>query len=124
MLPDNLMMTSEQVRVMHNSGMEIGGHTASHPILAQMENSAACADIATGKEMLEDITRAPVRFFAYPNGKPGRDYLPDHVRMVRKLGFDAAVSTAPGAARKGSDVYQLPRFTPWDRGTVRFTLRM
>jgi len=123
-LPDNLMMTSEQVRVMHNAGMEIGGHTASHPILAQMENSAACADIATGKEMLEGIIRAPVRFFAYPNGKPGRDYLPDHVRMVRKLGFDAAVSTAPGAARKGSDMYQLPRFTPWDRGAVRFTLRM
>lgn len=123
-LPRNLMMTASQVRELHSAGMEIGGHTVSHPILTQMENSAACADIATGKEMLEDIICAPVRFFAYPNGKPGTDYLPDHVRMVRKLGFDAAVSTAPGAASKSSDVYQLPRFTPWDRGAVRFTLRM
>ncbi|SOD40037.1 polysaccharide deacetylase family protein [Nitrosovibrio sp. Nv4] len=120
----NLMMTSDQVRILHAAGMEIGGHTASHPILAQMENSAACADIATGKEMLEGIIRAPVRLFAYPNGKPGQDYLPDHVSMVKNLGFDAAVSTAHGAARTGSDLFQLPRFTPWDREPVRFTLRM
>lgn len=123
-LPRNLMMTSSQVRELHNAGMEIGGHTVSHPILAKMENSAACADIANGKEMLESIIRAPVRFFAYPNGKPGRDYLPDHVRMVKKLGFDAAVSTAHGAARKGSDLYQLPRFTPWDQRPMRFALLM
>ncbi|MDN5752016.1 MAG: polysaccharide deacetylase family protein [Nitrosospira sp.] len=123
-LPTNLMMTSEQIRVLHNAGMEIGGHTANHPILARLENDAARAEIATGKEMLESIIRAPVRLFAYPNGKPGNDYLPDHVRMVKDLGFDAAVSTAHGAARMGGDLYQLPRFTPWDRGQVRFTLRM
>lgn len=122
--PSNLMMTSAQIRALHNAGMEIGGHTVNHPILARMENSAARAEIANGKEMLEGIIRAPVRLFAYPNGKPGRDYLPDHVRMVRELGFDAAVSTAHGAARIGSDLYQLPRFTPWDRGQLRFTLRM
>ncbi len=120
----NLMMTSHQIRVLHNAGMEIGGHTANHPILARLENHAARAEIANGKEMLESIIRAPVRFFAYPNGKPGGDYLPDHVRMVRDLGFDAAVSTAHGAARTDSDLYQLPRFTPWDRWEVRFTLRM
>jgi peptidoglycan/xylan/chitin deacetylase (PgdA/CDA1 family) len=122
--PANLMMTSHQIRVLHGSGMEIGGHTASHPILSQMENSAARADIASGKEILEGIIRAPVRLFAYPNGKPGQDYLPEHVRMVESLGFDAAVSTAHGAARADSDLFQLPRFTPWDRGTLRFTLRM
>jgi hypothetical protein len=44
--------------------------------------------------------------------------------MVKDLGFDAAVSTAHGAAMTGVDLYQLPRFTPWDRGQVRFTLRM
>ncbi len=121
---NNLMMTSEQIRLLHNAGMEIGGHTANHPILARMENDAAHAEIANGKETLESIIRAPVRLFAYPNGKPGSDYLADHVRMVRDLGFDAAVSTAHGAARAGCDLYQLPRFTPWDWGQVRFTLRM
>ncbi|MBA4141439.1 MAG: polysaccharide deacetylase family protein [Nitrosospira sp.] len=119
-----LMMTSGQVRTLHNAGMEIGGHTVNHPILARMEKDAAYAEIGNGKEILEGIIRAPVRLFAYPNGKPGRDYLADHVEMVKNLGFDAAVSTAGGAATTGSDLYQLPRFTPWDRGQVRFTLRM
>jgi peptidoglycan/xylan/chitin deacetylase (PgdA/CDA1 family) len=120
----DLMMTSDQVSLLHNAGMEIGGHTVNHPILAHIEsNAAAYKEIGSGKETLEGIIRAPVRFFAYPNGKPGRDYMADHVRMVREIGFDAAVSTAHGAAKAGSDLYQLPRFTPWDRGLVRFALR-
>jgi peptidoglycan/xylan/chitin deacetylase (PgdA/CDA1 family) len=123
--PGNLMMTSEQVRLLHRAGMEIGGHTVLHPILASTEKSAARTEIANGKEMLEGIIRAPVHFFAYPNGKPERDYLPEHVAMVRELGFEAAVSTAHGAARPGDDLYQLPRFTPWDRGgQSRFVFRM
>ncbi|SEK28528.1 polysaccharide deacetylase family protein [Nitrosovibrio tenuis] len=122
--PRNLMMTSDQVRVLHRAGMEIGGHTANHPILSGMENNTARAEIAQGKEMLEGITRAPVRLFAYPNGKPGRDYLSDHVRILKGLGFDGAVSTAYGVAKKDCDVFQLPRFTPWGRGLARFTLQM
>ncbi|PTR15137.1 MULTISPECIES: polysaccharide deacetylase family protein [unclassified Nitrosospira] len=122
--PDNLMMTSNQLRALHASGMEIGGHTVNHPILARTEDSVASAEIANGKEMLEGIIRSPVRIFAYPNGKPERDYMRQHPEMVKHLGFDAAVSTAHGTATPGSDVYQLPRFTPWDRSELRFTLRM
>jgi len=123
-LPNDLMMTSEQVKILHDAGMEIGGHTVNHPILARTEDVIARAEIANGKEVLENIIRAPVRAFAYPNGIPGQDYLSDHVRMVRDLGFEAAVSTSHGAARNSSDLYQLPRFTPWDQEQVRFTLRM
>ena len=48
----------------------------------------------------------------------------DHVKMVKEIGFDAAVSTAWGAAQKGDDIYQLPRFTPWDLNEEFFVLRM
>lgn len=123
-LPNDLMMTSEQVKILHNAGMEIGGHTVNHPILARTEDVMARAEIANGKEVLESIIRSPVRTFAYPNGKPGQDYLSDHVRMVRDLGFEAAVSTSHGAARNSSDLYQLPRFSPWDQEKVRYTLRL
>jgi len=54
----------------------------------------ARAEIANGKEVLESIIRAPVRTFAYPNGKPGQDYLSDHVRMVRDLGFKSGYNFA------------------------------
>jgi len=123
-LPNDLMMTSGQVKILHDAGMEIGGHTVNHPILARTEDVMARAEIANGKEVLESIIRSPVRIFAYPNGKPGQDYLSDHVRMVRDLGFEAAVTTSHGAARNASDLYQLPRFSPWDQEKVRFTLRM
>jgi peptidoglycan/xylan/chitin deacetylase (PgdA/CDA1 family) len=122
--PDDLMMTSEQIRELHAAGMEIGGHTVNHPILARVEDRVAAAEIGNGKEMLEGVIHAPVRLFAYPNGKPRRDYLPQHPQMVKRFGFEAAVSTAHGAAAADSDRYQLPRFTPWDRGEVRFSLRM
>lgn len=123
-LPDDLMMNTEQVRQLHAAGMEIGAHTVHHPILASMEEDGARQEIARGKAALEAMTGAPVRLFAYPNGKPGRDYHAAHVALARELGFEAAVCTAWGAAGPDADLYQLPRFTPWDRQPLGFTLRL
>jgi peptidoglycan/xylan/chitin deacetylase (PgdA/CDA1 family) len=123
-LPDDLMMTSAQVRALHEAGMEIGAHTVTHPILTAVDDWRAHDEIANGKEALEHIIGAPVRLFAYPNGKPMQDYLPAHVGMVKKIGFEAAVSTTWGTACATDDWYQLPRFTPWDRNPLRFVLRM
>jgi peptidoglycan/xylan/chitin deacetylase (PgdA/CDA1 family) len=120
----DLMMTPAQVRQLHEAGIEIGGHTVNHPIIARLPAAAARQEIADGKDALEAMIGAPVRLFAYPNGKPGQDYDAEHVAMVKQLGFEAAVSTSWGAARPGSDLFQLPRFTPWDRSQLRFTLRM
>ncbi|MGW8389874.1 polysaccharide deacetylase family protein [Pseudoduganella sp. HUAS MS19] len=123
-LPRDLMMSSEQLRQLHAAGMGIGGHTVNHPILARLPAAEARQEIAQGRAALEATLEAPVRVFAYPNGKPGQDYLPEHVAMVRELGFEAAVSTAWGASRGDTDWYQLPRFTPWDQGIGKFGLRL
>jgi hypothetical protein len=72
---------------------------------------------------LEQLLGERVGLFAYPNGKPGTDYSPESVQIVRELGFDAAVSTTWGAARSGTDPFQIPRFTPWDRSKLRFGAR-
>lgn len=119
-LPHDLMMRSDQVRALHLAGMQIGAHTSTHPILAQIDNDAARAEIRDGRAALESIIGAPVTLFAYPNGKPNVDYESVHVAMVRDLGFDAAVSTRRGAANADSDVHQLPRFTPWGKNALRF----
>lgn len=122
--PDDLMMTSSQVLEMRTAGMLVGAHTVTHPILATLSADEAGAEIATSRRALEDILGEPVLHFAYPNGRPGRDYSDDNVRLVRELGFDSAVCTAWGAARSSDDRFQLPRFTPWDRSRARFGLRM
>jgi peptidoglycan/xylan/chitin deacetylase (PgdA/CDA1 family) len=119
------MMTGEQVRSLRRAGMQIGAHTVSHPILAKLDANQAADEIGRSREVLEGLLGEKVGMFAYPNGKPGTDYLPDvHPRLVRELGFDAAVSTRWAAARRGEDAFQIPRFTPWDRGRTRFGLRL
>lgn len=120
---DDLMMTGDQVRLLRRQGMQIGAHTCSHPILAGLKAEQAREEIAVSKSVLEGLLGERVDLFAYPNGRPGQDYSEESVAIVRELGFSAAVSTAAGAARAGSDPFQLPRFTPWDRTKGRFGVR-
>jgi peptidoglycan/xylan/chitin deacetylase (PgdA/CDA1 family) len=120
-LPDDLMMSTGQLHKLRDAGMGIGAHTVNHPILARLPADQARDEIAKGKQELEALIGGQVPLFAYPNGKPGEDYLSEHVQMVRELGFEGAVSTAWGS---GGDTFQLPRFTPWDRNRLRFLLRL
>jgi peptidoglycan/xylan/chitin deacetylase (PgdA/CDA1 family) len=124
LLPRDLMMRDEDVRTLRISGMEIGAHTATHPILTRLSSADARREINESRACLAGILNEPVSLFAYPNGKPGQDYTVEHVRMVRDAGFAAAVSTAWGVASRNSDLFQLPRFTPWDRRPMRFALRL
>ncbi len=124
-LPDNLMMNTAQLRELRAHGMQVGGHTASHPILARLSAAEAADEIARGKAKLERLVDERIGLFAYPNGKPGEDYLPARdPGLVRELGFEAAVTTQWGAARKSGDLFELPRFTPWDATRLKFGLRM
>ena len=120
----SLMMTSEQVKAMRRAGMQIGAHTVSHPILARLTDEQALEEILGSKRQLELLLSEQIGLFAYPNGKPGEDYVPRTVELVRSANFDAAVSTQTGACRMGDDVFQIRRFTPWDQGRVRFGARM
>lgn len=123
-LPQNLMMTSAEVKAMRQAGMQIGAHTVSHPILAKLTDDQARQEIGDSKRFLEQLLGERITLFAYPNGKPGEDYSPQSVEVVRSLGFDAAVSTQWGASRMGDDPLQIKRFTPWDKTRLRFGLRL
>ena len=123
-LPDDLMMTPAQVKELSDRQFDIGGHTVSHPILRLLTGDQAAREIRQGREELERITGRSVDLFAYPNGRPGDDYGPEHADLIRDLGFSAAVSTLRGVCAPTADRWQLPRFTPWDRTPARFLTRM
>lgn len=123
-LPNDLMMTSDKVRALRRAGMQIGAHTVSHPILATLDRATAYSEIGLSKRALETLLGERVSLLAYPNGKPGVDYNAESVALARALGFEAAVSTQWGASRAHTDVFQLPRFTPWDRTPLRFAMRL
>lgn len=123
-LPTDLMLDAEQLRSLARRGFTIGAHTVSHPILAAISGDEARREIESGRRALEAIIDRRVSLFAYPNGKPGRDYTARDVALVEELGFDAAVSTAWGASGSNAERFQLRRFTPWDVSRLRFGLRL
>jgi peptidoglycan/xylan/chitin deacetylase (PgdA/CDA1 family) len=123
-LPSDLMMTSAQLRAMRAAGMQLGAHTVSHPILATLDQEEATKEIAESRRFLEDVLGERIGLFAYPTGKPGVDYRAEQADLVRDLGFDAAVSTEWGAAGSTTDLFQIPRFTPWDNTRLRFSGRL
>jgi peptidoglycan/xylan/chitin deacetylase (PgdA/CDA1 family) len=123
-LPRDIMLTSEQLRELSGRGVEIGGHTVTHALLTTVDDGRALDEITSGKRAIESITGKPVTSFAYPNGRPGIDFAERHVRLAQAAGFHCAVTTAPGVGRPGTDVFQLPRFTPWAPGRFRAAVQL
>ena len=95
--------------------------TVTHPILARLPDDEARAEIRDSRNALESILDERVGLFAYPNGRPGAVTC---AAMVREAGFDAALTTEPGAASMATDRMELPRFTPWERDRLRFGVRL
>lgn len=122
--PGSEMMNWSQVRALRDAGMQIGAHTMTHPILARLDPVEAREEISKGRRDLQEQLQQSVTLFAYPNGKPDVDYSEQTVALAREVGFDAAVTTASGAASRSTDPYQIPRFTPWNLQALRFELSL
>lgn len=122
--PADLMLTPEMLRTLASSDIEIGAHTVSHPILTTLDDDDARREIAASKRELEAVIGQAVRFFAYPNGKEGRDFDQRHVAMAREAGYKAAFTTALGAATSCDDHFRLPRSRPWDGNPLLYSLRL
>ena len=118
------MLSRAQIRELRRAGMGIGAHTVTHPILAKSADTVARREIAESRDFLAGVIGEPIGLFAYPNGRIDSDYTTSHAAMVKALGFDAAFATNWGVCTRASDIYQLPRFTPWDVARWRFGLRL
>lgn len=123
-LPDDLMLTSTELQTLQRHGMEIGGHTVSHPILAKLDDNEAMAEISANKTFLEQLLNTPINYFAYPNGKLAQDYLPRQTELVKNSRYHAALTTNLGVSNHTSSIWELPRFTPWDATPVKFMFRL
>ena len=123
-LTEPLMMSTGQLRAWRDSGMQVGAHTVNHPILAKLSDEEALREMCESRDTLVQVLGAPVTLFAYPNGKPVEDYTKQTAAIAKAAGFVAAVSTAPGVAVHGSDLFELPRFSPWDSHRMRYAARM
>lgn len=104
--PDR-MLDWEQVRELAAAGLEIGGHSHSHPPLDRLTDAALEAELRRGTELLAgELGLRPVSF-AYPFGHSDR-----RVRgRVRAAGYAQALAVGNAAARRRQGPYALERVT-------------
>ncbi len=107
-LTDALYMTWDDVRALSEAGVEIGGHTVSHPILAKLDSELQAAEIqGCADSLARGMGRAPTSF-AYPFGR-NWDYDESSIAAARAAGFTTATTTHAGVHVKGDDRYRIPR---------------
>lgn len=80
----------DNLREMQNEGIEIGGHTFSHPSLGQVDKGQAEIEIGSCLEVLNKNLGMDSRPFCYPNGQPD-DYSDFVMDLVFDAGFNCAV---------------------------------
>ncbi len=94
----NLHATWDQIREMNQNGIEMGAHTAGHPILTRISLSEVENELLRSKQKIEAEIGKPIVSFAYPNGGVG-DFSPDVVSLVKKTGFELAFTLVDGTTR-------------------------
>ena len=95
----SIMMTWDELREMDRNGMTIGAHTVSHPNLPNTAIDEATEEIAGSRDMIANKLRSVVAHFSYPNGR-GSAHVTETVRtIVRRSGFQSAVTSVSGCVR-------------------------
>ncbi|MFE0513060.1 polysaccharide deacetylase family protein [Streptomyces sp. NPDC058964] len=101
------MLDWRQVRELARSGVEIGGHSHTHPQLDQLDDDTLRSELVRCKEIVADELGAVPVSFAYPYGYSSR-----RVRgAVREAGFAQALAVGNGLARRRQGPYALRRVT-------------
>ncbi len=108
--PRILMTPGELATLSRMNGIEVGGHTVGHPILARATAPQQRAEIEENLAAIREWTGTPARAFAYPNGRPGVDYNADTIDILRSAGVDLAFTTHNAFSTPGESPVELSRF--------------
>ncbi|MFG2075666.1 Polysaccharide deacetylase [Nonomuraea maritima] len=105
--PLDAMLSWGQAREAAQTGVEIGGHSHSHPQLDQLRTDELRDELRRNKGLLEERIGTPVATMAYPYG-----YSSARVRQeVRKAGYSAACAVNNAIAADRHDLLAVPRLT-------------
>ncbi|MFF2361521.1 polysaccharide deacetylase family protein [Streptomyces sp. NPDC058122] len=119
--PSAATLTWAQVRELDTAGVEIGGHTETHPQLDTLPRTWVRDEVAGCKRRIEDELGHPVGSFAYPHGYSSRT-----VRaLVREAGWTsaAAIRAASAFSSERDDPLRFARLmVRADTGRDRFAL--
>lgn len=106
-------MGEAELRELRSGGHEIGSHAVSHELLTDLPDHQLESEIAGSKDTLEAMVGGPIRSFCYPNG----NWDARCVSVVRRAGYERAVTTAWGTNPRGADPFVLRRCDCADRSS-------
>jgi|HubBroStandDraft_6_1064221.scaffolds.fasta_scaffold38514_2 peptidoglycan/xylan/chitin deacetylase (PgdA/CDA1 family) len=107
-----LMMGWNEVRKLAEHGHVVGSHTLSHPNLAQLPIAEARVELKRSRACLEKQLERSVKHFSYPCPALSPHWNEQTVEECRRVGYDTAVVTDGGLARKYDDLLCLRRVRP------------
>jgi peptidoglycan/xylan/chitin deacetylase (PgdA/CDA1 family) len=96
------------LRQLESSGMTIGAHSLSHPILAQAPEDLAWREISASRSVLEKVLGKTVWAFGYPFGNAATVTRRD-LRLAEQAGFRCAFMNAGGGFGAKIDRFAVPR---------------
>lgn len=103
------MLTWDHLRDMRRSGIDIGGHTLTHPRLPGLPPETVQEEIAESRRILSERLGMHIRFFAYPFGW----FDEDTKRAVAAAGYTAALSATVEEGHPPVDLMAVERlFVP------------
>ena len=101
----DLMLTWEQVKEMHNSGMSFEAHTRTHAFIDELSEDEARKEVQDCVNSLKSKLNTSIQYFSYPRGRYTERLQP----LLENAGIRAAVTTDQGQNRPGANVFQLKR---------------
>ncbi|MEU7136172.1 polysaccharide deacetylase family protein [Streptomyces sp. NPDC046261] len=103
----DLMLSWDQLRELAAAGMEIGGHSHTHPQLDQLTDERLSFEVRHCRDLLTAELGHPPVSFAYPYGYSSR-----RVRgTVRAAGFGVSLAVGNALAARRQGPYALERVT-------------
>jgi peptidoglycan/xylan/chitin deacetylase (PgdA/CDA1 family) len=111
------MLEWSQLADLHAAGIEIGGHSHTHPQLDTLGTAAVREEVGRCTGLLSDALAMPVRVFAYPHGYSS----PRVRRVVADAGYRGACAVRNTLTGPGDDEFALGRLmvtSETDVGTV------
>lgn len=99
------LMNLDMIKEMQDYGIEFGGHTKTHPKLAEIELSQAREEILESKQKLEEKLGKKLITFAYPYGNMNEAIK----NIVKEAGYEFAVATDSGDISFSTDLFKIRR---------------
>lgn len=99
------LMNVEELLEMQKYGIEFGGHTSTHPKLAELSLENVKKEIILSKNNIENLVGKELLSFAYPYGSLNEDVK----KIAQESGYQFAVATDSGSITFSDDLFEIRR---------------